>query len=356
MRYTYLLFYGLLVTCFLEAQQPTIQVLESGKRISIRGLSVVNKRVIWASGSSGSVARSIDGGKSFEWIKVPGYEKNDFRDIEAFDERTAIIMGITAPAVILKTKDGGQNWIKVFEDTSKSAFLDAMNFSPDGKNGMVVGDPLEKTSYPYLLFTKDRGDNWEKILNDHNGIRLDEGEAFFASSGTNLAITENIPWWVLVSGGKSSKAYVLYKDQQNQWKYHSNGTLLPIMQGKESTGANSVAMQHSIGNSYATVIVGGDFAKDTIASNNCVLLNMHGSLLNIKKPQTPPHGYRSCVTYLSKKKLLTCGTSGVDISGDGGNNWELISKESFHVCQKAKKGTAVFLAGSNGKIARLIFH
>jgi hypothetical protein len=36
--------------------QPTIKILESGKRVSIRGLSVVNDDVIWASGSAGSVA------------------------------------------------------------------------------------------------------------------------------------------------------------------------------------------------------------------------------------------------------------------------------------------------------------
>jgi hypothetical protein len=52
---------------------------------------------------------------------------------------------------------------------------------------------------------------------------------------------------------------------------------------------------------------------------------------------------------------LACGTSGVDISKDRGNNWELISKDGFHVVQKAKKGNTVFLAGSNGRIAQLIF-
>src|SRR6478735_11591504 len=90
----------LIISVFATAQQPTIKILESGKRISIRGLSVVSDKVIWASGSGGNVARSTDGGNTFTWMKVPGYEKNDFRDIEAFDENTAIIMGITTPAVI----------------------------------------------------------------------------------------------------------------------------------------------------------------------------------------------------------------------------------------------------------------
>ncbi len=357
MRLIQTVVYIFFVSVSVTAQQPTIKILESGKRISIRGLSVVNDNIIWASGSGGSVARSTDGGNSFTWMKVPGYEKTDFRDIEAFDKNTAIIMGITNPAAIFKTTDGGNNWVKVFEDTIKGAFLDAMNFSTDNKTGMIVGDPLEGMHSPYLLYTEDQGNSWKKIHNNiHNTIEMADGESFFASSGTNLAVTGNIPWWVLVSGGKSSNGYVLYKNSENVWNYYTKGNpyAFPIIQGGQSTGANSIALHSSKGNGYFGVAVGGDFSKDTISSNNCVLFFMHGELYEIRQPKTLPHGYRSCVIYLDKNNLLTCGTSGIDISKDGGNNWELISKESFHVCQKAKKGKAVFLAGGNGRIAKLV--
>jgi hypothetical protein len=124
---------------------------------------------------------------------------------------------------------------------------------------------------------------------------------------------------------------------------------IPIIQGKESTGANSIAVYKN----KKGVIVGGDFAKDTVTLNNAVLYTIK-ERIKFSKPSTPPHGYRSCVIYIDEKNLLTCGTSGIDISRDGGMNWELISKESFHVCQKAKKGNAVFLAGVNGRIAKLL--
>ena len=142
---------------------------------------------------------------------------------------------------------------------------------------------------------------------------------------------------VFVSGGMKSQIFY-----QNIWKE------LPLTQGKESTGANSIALNHGNG-----IVVGGDFSKDTIVSGNCVLINL-GKELTITQPETAPHGYRSCVIYISENILITCGTSGVDISKDGGKNWELISKEGFHVVQKAKNGSAVFLAGSNGRIAKLI--
>jgi hypothetical protein len=124
--------------------------------------------------------------------------------------------------------------------------------------------------------------------------------------------------------------------------------LLPIMQGKETTGANSLAVYKM----KKAVVVGGDFSKDTISSNNCVLIDL-GKKASFSIPQTPPHGYRSCVIYMDEKTLLTCGTSGIDISRDGGKNWKLVAKDGFHVCQKAKTGTAVFLAG-NERIAKLV--
>lgn len=321
-----------LSSSFLSAQ-PAIKVLESGKRVSIRGLSVVTDDIIWASGSNGSVARSTNGGNTWEWITVPGYEKRDFRDIEAFDENTAIIMGVAEPAVILKTTDGGKNWRKVFEDTTKGMFLDAMEFNND-RSGSVIGDPIGTAIF--FSYTKDQGETWNTTNNETlvNLLVAREGEAFFAASGTNIESIGN--HFALVSGGKSSRLLLV-----NKW-YD-----LPIIQGKESTGANSIAIYDK-----KAVIVGGDFARDTVSSGNCVFFNIGGKI-KFRQPATPPHGYRSCVIFLNRKKLLTCGTSGVDISKDGGRNWQLISKEGYHVCQKAKKGKAVFLAGGGGRIARL---
>ncbi len=301
---------------------------------------MVNDNVVWASGSGGSVARSTDGGNTFTWMKVPGYEKSDFRDIEAFDANTAIIMGITKPAVILKTTDGGQNWKKVFEDTTTGAFFDAMDFSKD-KFGILAGDPIN--SKLFIAQTKDAGEHWEVMSPEKTktGFSAKDGEAFFASSGTNIKLMDyGYNHFVMASGGKASRLF--------------HGKLidsLPIMQGKESTGANSIDVYQNT----KAVVVGGDFAKDTISNNNCVLFDLDmRSSATFRIPQTPPHGYRSCVIYLDKTHLLTCGTSGIDISKDGGMNWELISKESFHVCQKAKNGKAVFLAG-NGRIAKLVY-
>ena len=316
------------------AQIPTIQLKQSGNRISLRGLSVVDAQTIWASGNNGMVAKSIDGGSHFEWIKVTGYEKRDFRDIEGFDKNTAVIMGVDAPAIILRTTDGGQHWQKVFEDTTKGMFLDAMDFS-DNKHGIVIGDPINGNAY--LASTANGGENWQKLTTP--SIPVNEGEAFFASSGSNISLLNSTTKFVFATGGKSARLFVNY----------NTPITLPILQGEQSTGANSLAIFKNKG-----MIVGGDFAKDTVQKGNAVLFNLKQSG-QFSFPTTPPHGYRSSVIYLNEQDLICCGTSSVDISHDGGLNWILLSKDSYHVVKKAKNGQTVWLAGSNGKIAQIIF-
>lgn len=329
-----------LLTIFVQqsfAQQQAITILDSAHKVSLRGLSVVNNDIVWASGSSGTVARSINGGKTFEWLTVQGYEKRDFRDIEAFDENTAVIMGVDEPAVILRTADGGKSWLPVFIDTAKGMFLDAMNFA--GKTGVVVGDPIN--SHVFVAYTKDCGETWHKTDTKINPITVQKDEAFFASSGTNVK---------LVTNASSSTNQVLFVSGGSRSRLIDDNVMtdMPLLQGSSSQGANSIDVM-----GQDAVVVGGDFAHDTISRDNCVLFDITGSTLIFNRPKTPPHGYRSCVAFITKKQLITCGTSGVDISRDGGKNWQLISSQSFHVCQKAKHGNAVFLAGAGGRIARL---
>ena len=316
-----------------------IKVLTDSAKISLRGLSVVNDNVIWASGSKGQVARSTDGGKKFEWITVKGYEQRDFRDVEAFDANTALIMAVDSPAVILKTKDGGKSWKEVFRDNRKGMFLDAMAFTPDG-HGIVVGDPIDGKLF--IATTVNNGDKWLALRPEDNEYTVAEGEAFFASSGTNVKL-----------GGSKYELFICFATGGTDSRLFIDGSpaALKIIHGQGSQGANSVDVDPEM---KKIIIVGGDYTKDTLTKNNIELFTMNGQQLLNAPVQTPPHGYRSCVAFLTSNVLITCGTSGVDVSTDGGLNWKLISNESFHVCAKAKTGSAVFLAGKDGRIAKLV--
>ncbi len=322
---------------YVSVTAQTIDIQARGTKTSLRGLSVVDNQIVWVSGSNGTVARSTDGGKTWQWMTVAGYEKRDFRDIEAFDAQTAIIIGIAEPAVILKTTDGGEHWKLVYENTAPGMFLDAMEFRNE-THGIVIGDPIHGRFF--MAQTTDAGNSWQELPAPKQAV-ADSGEACFASSGTNIKLLTSGES-CFVSGGLSSHLF-----------WNATPGPLPIVQGKETTGAHAVAIQNPHQRKERTylVVVGGNFNADSVSIQNCFLSKDGGHTWIA--PATPPRGFKSCVEFIRPTQLIACGTSGVDVSADTGMHWKYISTESFHVCRKAKKGSAVYLAGSNGKIGKL---
>jgi photosystem II stability/assembly factor-like uncharacterized protein len=318
---------------------PKVEVLHSGIKTSLRGLSVVNNNVIWVSGSNGMVGKSTNAGKNWRWMTVKGFEKNDFRDIEAFDANTAVIMAVDEPAYLLKTTDGGDSWKIVYENKTKGMFLDAMEFR-DVLNGVVIGDPVDGRFF--IANTTDGGESWNELPAEQRP-KTDSGEACFASSGTNIRYLYNKSV-VFISGGKNSRLFYNYLPID-----------VPLTKGKETAGGNSVAVFDNYKQTKANkiAVVGGDFTADSLKENNCFYSNDGGK--HWLRPKTPPNGYRSCVDFLNKETLVSCGLNGVDYSFDGGRNWFLISTESFHACRYAKFGNTVYLSGNNGKIGKLVW-
>ncbi len=321
----------------LTAQK--IKSLGKRKNTSLRGLSVVDDNIFWVSGTNGCVGLSTNGGKKIHWMTIAGFEKRDFRDIEAFDDRTAIIMAVDNPAVILKTTDAGQNWIKVYEKDTPGMFLDAMTF--DEEHGICIGDPIDGRFW--IIETFDKGDTWEEtpVLFKPEAKK---GEALFASSGSNLRFLngDNKYQWGFVTGGTASRLFLI-SDDINTPPFIKR---LEMLQGKESQGANSLAI-----NGKNWFIVGGDFLHPGLDSGNHVFTGDGGKTWEITF--NGPKGYKSSVTWKTDSTLIACGTSGVAISVHRINDWMTISSKQFHTVQKAKNGTAVYLAGSKGRIAIL---
>lgn len=330
-----LLIISLFYFSFSSLCAQTIVVVEQGQKISLRGLSMPTASVVWASGSNGKVAKSVDGGNTFRWITVEGYAKRDFRDIEAFDSSTAIIMAVDTPAFILKTTDGGKTWRKVFEDLRPGMFLDAMDFA--GNNGVVIGDPINGKAF--MAVSKDKGDSW---LPKETLDGMMDGEAFFASSGSNIK---------MIGVKRNSKSLYVSGGIQSRIFFNGDAIKLPLQSGRNSTGANGLALHP---NQKQGVIIGGDFANDKRSDSALLLFSLYPTIKFIN-PITPPSGYKSAAVFLSQSTVLSCGTSGVDLSVDGGLNWKNISKLGFHVVVKSPDGKSAILAGGNGRIAKMAF-
>ena len=327
--------YFIFFICLISVvRAQNVDLITEKKGISFRGLSVVSEKIIWVSGTKGTVGRSTDGGKTWDWIIVEGYESKDFRDIEAFDGQTAILMAAGEPGLILKTINRGIDWKLVYSNDTPGMFLDAMEFW-NNESGIVVGDPINGRFFVARTF--DGGDNWRALTGDKSP-KADSGEACFAASGTNVrALTRGEACFI--SGGSRTRYF------------HKGGPInLPIISGKKSQGANSIAVWYKKRKKPLIVVVGGDFNAPVSNEKNCALSVDGGNTW--KRPELSPTGYRSCVEFITVDRLITCGLNGVDISSDRGMNWKKINDEGYHVCRKAKKGRAVFLAGS-GKIGKL---
>src|SRR5260370_7683966 len=100
---------------------------------SLRGLSVVSYTTVWASGTEGTILRTIDSGKNWSVMIVPGAEKLDFRGIRAFDRNTAVVIS-SAPAEkrqarIYRTTDAAKAWNQLFADQRLGIFFHPIAFS-----------------------------------------------------------------------------------------------------------------------------------------------------------------------------------------------------------------------------------
>ncbi|WP_462266101.1 WD40/YVTN/BNR-like repeat-containing protein [Mucilaginibacter sp.] len=324
----------LLIAGTAQVYAQRIELLQQGRNCSLRGLSVVNNQVAWVSGSRGTVALTTDGAKTWNWLQVKGFEQSDFRDVEAFSAKEAIIMSSGTPAVMMKTTNGGINWQAVYRNEDKAYFLDAMDFTPDGKHGFVLGDPIDNKFL--LLETLDGGDTWAKFKYLPNAL---PGEAAFAASGTCLRLNKDHTISI-VTGGSTARLLNLYRSA-TVWQAFN----IPIAQGKPSQGAFSLS-------SNIAVVVGGDYAHDN--HRDSVYFNFSKTqIIPAKSNNAGPAGYQSCVEWLKQKTYLSTGTPGSNLTTDGGQTWKQIDNTSFNVCRKAKTGNLVLLAGDHGNIAVL---
>lgn len=332
-----------IIIFFLLASQLNAQTVKwtnvtSGTDASFRGLSVVNNRIAWLGGSKGTVGYTIDGGTTWQFNQLKGYEKLDFRSIYAFSEKKVVIANAGSPAFILLTTDGGINWKEVYRDEHPDAFIDGADFW-NAKEGMMYGDPIDGRML--ILRTKDGGITWEKLPAE-KCPRLDEGEASFAASNTGIRCLKNNKV-IITTGGATSRLWVS-EDKGEHWEIRKT----PIIQGGKMTGIFSAAFQEN----GKGIIVGGDYERDTLKVDHVFMTNDFGK--NWSAPLQPTRGIRECVEYLTENIAVATGQRGADVTYDGGRTWTPLSDEKyFDVVRKARKGELVVIAGGKGKVGVL---
>src|SRR4030088_3438163 len=170
--------------------QPAPKVLNSHTTESLRGVSTVSKKIVWASGTHGTYLRTTDAGRTWQPSQVPGTSTLDFRAVVAFSADEAFLMsaGPGDQSRIYHTSDAGQHWSLQFTAANPKAFFDSMAFW-DPKHGIVLGDPIpdEAGKLKFELLLTDDGRTWHPIP-PAQLPPAEEGEGAFAASNSCLAI------------------------------------------------------------------------------------------------------------------------------------------------------------------------
>jgi photosystem II stability/assembly factor-like uncharacterized protein len=284
------------------------QAVPSGTAAELRGLSVVNDKVAWASGAKGTVLRTVDG-QQWQAMQVPEADKIDFRDIQAFDARTAIVMGAGPGAAsrIYRTTDGGATWKLVTTNQVAEGFWDAMAFW-DKDNGILFGDPVKGSFQVYT--TADGGLSWQEVA--AKGIEAMPNEGAFAASGTCLTVAGSNDAWIATGGSASARVFHS-SDRGKTWRAAST----PIPAGAPARGVFSVAFL----NSKEGFAAGGDYKETRMAGINGAHTGDGGATWT--PVEVAPAGYMSVVVPVpgAQRALVAAGLAGSGYSTDGGRNW-----------------------------------
>ena len=360
--------------CLPLLAQDVWQMQDSGTTAGLRGIDSVDGTVAWASGTGGTVLRTIDGGVHWTQCAVPDADKDgatlDFRGVQAFNANTAIIMssGKGKLSRLYKTTNGCKSWKLIFSNPDKDGFWDAIYFGrrheefKDGKipwwlDGWLLGDPV---GGGFSVFsTANSGKGWSRQKNygleakpasqgafaaSNSSLVAFNGAALFCSGGTGGAFA-----FFVTNPAVCVDCSLDYEEAERQ-KEKWDRVAVPMGHHTESSGIFSLGARFQPRPPYSEdevlVAVGGDYSNPNDPTNTAAFK------LAYDKPwlasTTPPHGYRSTVQWSESLKLwITAGTNGSDFSRDNGKTWRPLDDGNWNAL------SLPFVVGPKGRIARL---
>jgi len=323
------------------AKAPHWELKDSGTDVRFRGLSAVSRDTAWVAGSKGTVLRTTDGGAHWRNVSPPGDGDLEFRDIEAFDARSAVVLAIGEGEAsrVFRTDDGGATWTESFRNADAKAFYDCLTFF-DRRHGLAMSDPVDGTFR--ILSTSDGGRSW-KVLPSAGMPAAQDGEAGFAASGQCLVNSGPRDAWLATGGG--ARARVLHtSDRGLTWTAADT----PIPAGDPARGVFALAFRDR----NHGLAVGGDYRADQ-ASPQAAALTPDGGRTWTPAAEPPP-AYRSGVTWLphSRSAALAVGPTGTDLTTDGGRTWRTVDTGSYDSVD-CTPDLGCWASGEKGRVARL---
>jgi photosystem II stability/assembly factor-like uncharacterized protein len=338
------------------------QLTPTGSTAQFRGLSVVSERVVWVSGTQGTVLRTTDGGASWQSVGPPGTAALQFRDIEAFDRRNAVILSIgnTPDAFrVYVTSDGGRTWHLGFQNTEPTAFYDCMTFF-DRRHGLALSDPIGGRFR--IIETRDGGRSWNIV--DAEMPPALPNEFAFAASGQCLVSTGDIvrehgddddddddgddrragrlAWFA--TGGDAVARVFRSADGGNSWTVHST----PV-RSNAAAGIFALAFRDKRNG----IAVGGDLNAQANSPDSLALTRDSGRTWRLVDADDAINEYRSSVHWRDDRSAIAVGPTGSDATFDRGRSWHGFDEGAFDTVECTDDDNC-WASGPQGRVARLV--
>jgi photosystem II stability/assembly factor-like uncharacterized protein len=330
MKYFKFLILTLVITACernFKARESVTVAIEKFKMdsTSIRAIEIINDSSIVYAGSIGDIGILTSSGKVRATKKIiTDTIIPHFRAL-AFNKEAFYALSVENPALLYQYKN---NKIEiVYKEENEKVFYDSMKFFDD-LNGIAMGDPTENCLS--IIITRDGGKTWGKIPCENLPV-VNEGEAAFAASNTNIAIVGENAW--IATGGNKARVFHT-ADMGLTWKVYNT----PIVQGKSTTGIYSIAFY----NENQGIICGGDYLDKFGNSANKAITIDGGKTWEVVAENAEPK-YVSCVQYVPEtegKEVFAVSTNGVFYSNNAGKSWKKVSDEGFYTIRLASKNTA----------------
>lgn len=310
------------------------------EEISIRAI-LVDSSTVWYAGSNGQYG-SIDLGtdKRFNGHVTKDTLSLEFRSI-AKTNTSIFILNVGTPALLYRISKDGSRIKKMYQENHSKAFYDSMQFW-NNEEGIAMGDPTDDCLS--VVITRDGGTTWNKVSCE-NLPKVQQGEAAFAASNTNLVVKGDETW--MVSGGKKSRVFYS-ADKGKTWSVVET----PIVQGEAMTGIFTADFYDSK-NGF---IAGGNYEQLHQNFGNKAITKDGGKTWKLIA-EKEGFGYASCVQYVPNshgEQLVSVGASGLYYSTNSGEKWSKLSSDSTIYTVRFMNDSTAIAAGKN-KIVRLRF-
>ena len=309
-------------------------------KLSCRAIIIDNDKAWYAANNGKFGYVSLNNKTNFTSNISKDNLKLEFRSI-AQTATSVFILSISNPALMYKI-DKKTNTIKlVYEEQHEKVFYDSMQFLNDTE-GFAVGDPTENC--PSFIKTANGGETWEKISCQNLPI-FSDGEAFFATSNTNLIIKKNTIW--MASGGMKSRIFKS-DDKGKSWTIVET----PIVQGEAMAGIFTADFYDE---NYG-FITGGNYDKPLQNFQNKAFTTDGGKTWKLTSDNRA-FGYASCVQYIPnspEKSIVVVANDGIYFLRNINSNWTKISDvKDLYTIRFIENKTAI--AAGKDKILRLNF-